>query len=578
MILTVLLWVVLAVVAFGLRRPWSPRRAAEAAIGGLVVGFVLAYFNAFPGSLRGVATLLALALLVAGVRVFRGMRPMATRPLHRALPAAGALLLVALLLTGLFPYTSWGASTVSEVVYDDLNANQIKGPAPALTNAADVRVVPWDLASQLVVRGYGQDASWLDTTPDLLQSHTYPDTVDGQFVWDHAPAPETAKWLLGGRVADKVLYVANDASNLTPEAVPGNLAVNVDGTFWQHRVARYAEDHGELRFVLQDVALQLDDAYHPYWIAYLATLDWRGQPHLAELLVVDAQTGAERDYAPQDAPAWVEMVYPESYVYQWAQYWGLHRMGFLYEWFNAQGLVQPDDVTVRYIRLENATYWLLPMRQLSSANLGGYILVNTRTGAATFYDRFAAQLVDYDTAYTQLQAIMASGEATKGAGSINLAVSEGYLYPVKMADGTVRDAYIFPLLEGLKVSRFAIIDAHDYNNKRVFADSIQDALAQFALFTAGSLANATGNATAVAMRVTDGLVESDHAIVALNGTYYRVLPSDLADGQRHDAVHEYDELALAVARAQRGEDVTAEVLVDAGRVVDFTLPGVTWGS
>ena len=67
---------------------------------------------------------------------------------------------------------------------------------------------------------------------------------------------------------------------------------------------------------------------------------------------------------------------------------------------------------------------------------------------------------------------MASGEASKGAGSIRLTVSEGYIYPIRMVDGSVRDAYVFPLLEGLKVSRFAVIDAHDYNNRRVFKDTI----------------------------------------------------------------------------------------------------------
>jgi hypothetical protein len=432
------------------------------------------------------------------------------------------------------------------------------------------------------VRGYGADASWLDTTPDLLQSHTYPDTVNGQFLWVHAPAPETAKWLFGGRTADKVVYVTNDATNLTPAVVPAPLDVNIDGTFWQHRVARYAEDAGELRYVLQDVTLQMDDSYHPYWIAYLSTLDWRGQPHLAKLLVVDAVNGTEQDVTPQDAPAkfpWIEQVYPESYVYQWAQYWGQHRQGFFYRWFNATGLVEPDDVTVRYIRVEGQTYWLLPMKQLSSANLGGYVLVNTKTGAATFYDRFDAQLVDYDTALYQLQQIMASGEASKGAGSISLSVSEGYIYPIKMADGSVRDAYIFPLLEGLKVSRFAIIDAHDYNNRRVFTDSIEDAVAQFSqLVTPGAVVtppNAT--ASAVPMTVTDGVVSSDHAIVALNGTLWRVTQDDLANGQRHEAQREWDELTLAIDRATRGENVTADVLIEGGKVVDFSLPGVTWG-
>lgn len=579
MLLTVLLWIVLAVVAFGLRSPWSPRRAATAAILGLALGLVFSYFNVYAGSLRGIALLLALALSVSGVRALRGVR-VSTRPLHRAMPSAGGAIIVLLVLSGLFPFTSWGAASVSEPLYTDLNANQVKTAAPALLEAKDVRVVPWDLASQLLVRGYGADASWLDTNPDALQAHTYPDTVNGQFLWVHAPAPETSKWLVGGRTTDKVVYVTNDASNLTPAVVPGKLAVNIDGTFWQHRVARYAQEKGELRYILQDVALQMDDSYHPFWIAYLSTLDWRGQPHLAKLLIVDAQTGAETDYTPQDAPAWVEQVYPESFVYEWAQYWGLHRQGFLYRWFNAQGLVEPDDVTVRYIRVENQTYWLLPMKQLSSSNLGGYILVNTRSGAATFYDRFDAQLVDYDTAYTQLQAIMASGEASKGAGSIRLTISEGYLYPVKMTDSTVRDAYIFPLLEGLKVSRFAIIDAHDYNNRRVFANSMQDALSQFSLLTTpGVISNRTlTNATATAMTLTDGVITGDHAIVTLNGSAYRVTQNDLTDGQRHEAQREYDELTLAIARTQRGQSVTIEVLIEGGRVVDITLPGVTWGA
>ncbi|MFA5862966.1 MAG: hypothetical protein WDA16_14840 [Candidatus Thermoplasmatota archaeon] len=578
MLLTVILWIVLAIVAFGLRSPWSPRRAVQAAIAGLALGLVFSYFNAYAGSIRGIAMLLALALIVSGVRALRGIQ-VSTQPLHRAMPGSGVAVITLLVLTGIFPFTSWGAQSVSEPLYNDLNANQVKTSAPALLAATDVRVVPWDLASQLLVRGYGADASWLDTTPMLLQAHTYPDTVNGQFLWVHAPAPETAKWLVGGRTADKVVYVANDATNLTPAVVAGKLAVNIDGTFWQHRVARYAQEAGELRYVLQDVTLQMDDSYHPHWIAYLATLDWRSQPHLVKLLIVDAQTGAEKDYSPEDAPAWVEQVYPESYVYDWAQYWGLHREGFLYRWFNAQGLVQPDDVTVRYIRVENQTYWLLPMKQLSSPNLGGYILVNTRTGAATFYDRFDAQLVDYDTAYTQLQAILASGEATKGAGSIRLTVSEGYIYPIKMTDGGVRDAYIFPLLEGLKVSRFAIIDAQDYNNRRVFASSMQDALSQFSLLTGGTGVTppTTTNATATPMVLTDGVVTGDHAIVTLNGTVYRVVQTNLADGQRHEAEHEYDELTLAISRAQRGESVTVDVLIDGGRVVDVTLPGVTWG-
>jgi hypothetical protein len=578
MLVTVLVWIVLFVIAFGLRTPWSPRRAVTAAIGGLAAGLVLSYFNAYVGSVRGLLTLLGFALIVSGARFMRRPFQQGSQPLHRLMPAVGVALVVLLVAAGLFPFTSWGAKSVREPVYADLNANQVTESAPSLALASDVRVVPWDLASKILQRGYGEDASWLDSDPYLLQSNTYPDTVRGEFLWVHAPAPETSKWLIGGRQADKVLYVKNDASNLTPSLVQGTLNVHVNALFWQHRLQRHAQENGELRYVLEDVALQLDDDYQPHWIAYLTRMDLRGQLHLEKLLIVNAHTGDEQMYDPKDAPAWVELVYPEQYVYEWARYWGQHREGFLYRWFNAARLVEPDDVTVRYIRVENQTYWLLPMKQLRAANLGGYILINTRTGAATFYDRFDEQLVDYDTAHTQLQAIMASGEATRGAGQIRLTISEGYLYPVKMADGNVRDAYIFPLLEGLKVSRIAMIDAQDYNNRRVFAATVGDALAEFSRLTGGNVVPVTNETLARTLQVLEGTADSQKALVNLNGTWYRVTVVDLGGGQRLEADREMDELSIAIARAARDENVTVEVLLSGGRIVDVRLPGVQWGA
>lgn len=576
MILTIAWFALLGFVAFGLRAPWDPRRGVGAALGGGLVGALAAYFNLYPGSIRGALVLLALALLLNGLVVGRPYRPGA-RPMWPQTPSVGAALMILVILMGLFPYTAWGADSVNEPVYQDLQANVELGDAPALTSAEDVRVVPWDLAGQLLQRGYAEDASYLSQDPTLLVRNTYPDTVRGEFLWVHAPAPQTAKWL-AGRLTDKVVYVHNDATDLTPSVVDGTLNVHLDGIWWHDRVARYAENAGEFRWILEDVALQLDDDEHPYWVAYLARLDLRNQPHMEKLLIVDAWTGEEQMVDVADAPEWLEMVYPERYVYQWAGYWGKHREGFLYRWFNADRLVVPDDVTVRYIRLEGETYWLLPMRQLNSAQLGGYILMHTRTGAATFYDRFDDALIDYDTALAQLQALMRSGEATKGAGAISLGISEGYLYPVQMADGTVRDAYVFPLLEGLKLSRFAVIDAKEYTTKRVFAPSIGDALTEFSALTGGRLPDGENVTGLVPMRVVDGTVSQGKAIVNLNGTLYRVTPSDLSIGQREEAEREFDELEYAIARANRGAEVTIEVRVQGGRVVDVRDPSVRWGT
>lgn len=576
MLLTAAYFALLGFIAFGLRAPFDARRALSATGGGLLLGLFAAFFNVYPGSIRGALMLLALAFLLNGLIIARPYRP-AARPLWPRLPYVGGIIIASLVATAIFPYTAWGADTVEEPTYAQLQTNVVAGDAPALTNAADVRVVPWDLASQLLRRGYAEDAAYLSADPLLLTRTTYPDTVQGEFLWVHAPAPETAKWLLGGRQADKVVYVHNDATNLTPSVVQGTLNVHIDGIWWQHRVQRFAENNAEFRWILEDVALQLDDDYHPYWIGYLARLDIRNQPHMERLLIVDAWTGEERLLTLDQAPEWLEIVYPERYVYTWSSYWGQHREGFIYRWFDANRLVTPDDVTVRYIRLENETYWLLPMRQLNSAQLGGYILIHTRTGETTFYERYDKALIDYDTALSQLQALMRSGEATKGAGAISLGISEGYLYPILMADGTVRDAYVFPLTEGLKLSRFAIIDARDYTTKRVFAPSIGDALAQFSKLTGSSVPLPGDVSVEQLLPVIDGAVSQGKAIVNLNQTLYRVTPSDLALGKRAEAEREFDELEYAIERANRGENVTLRVVIQGGRVVDVTDPSVTWG-
>ena len=586
MILTVLFGAVLGILAFGLTRPVDLRRLAGAAVGGAVLGFIAAYFNVYPGSIRAVLTLIAVALFVSGTRFAAqlGERTYGTsEPLVPRLPLVGGLIVAVLVLAALFPYTEAGAKSVDEPIYHDLNNHIVEGSAPALPSAAEVRVVPWDLASQLVVRGYGADASFLDTNPQLLMRHTYPDTVNGEFIWVHAPTPETAKWMFGGRVAEMVVYVKNNATDLEPRVLDGVLKVHPDGRFWQDRVQRYAETHGELRYTLQDMALQLDDDYHPYWVAYLSRIDLRSQPHLEKIVVIDAYSGEDALYSPADAPAWIEQVYPESYVYYWAQYWGAYREGIMYRWFDANKLVQPDDVTVRYIRLENQTFWLLPMRQLNAPQLGGYILVNTRSGDATFYSRYEDRLVDYETAYNQLQAIMASGEATGGQGQIRLAISEGYLYPIRMADNSTRDAYVFPLLEGLKVSNFAIIDAQEYQSRRVFAPTMERALAAFANRTTGGLGlpitpdrpDGTVNLT-----LDEGVLTDDGAALAnFNGTWYRITAEDLQGGNRREAQREFDELRIAIARADRAEGgVPMRVLFETGRIVDITLPDVSWGT
>ena len=488
--------------------------------------------------------------------------------------------LAVLIISSFMPYVA-PAALVKNPLYDSLTNNKVTGENNmTLEDPNEVRVVSWLLATQYLQRSYGDAAATLDSSDAGLFSYTDPAYVNDRFVWVNAPYYESWKWF-GGKKVPFFVYVVNDPANISSEST--GLTQKVDTELETHGTriswAKRLEQLGFARYAAQyeiaQVRFTIDDDDNPYWVLYLAQRDLMfNMLHLEKLLIVDAtkmDRNWEYDVEDPDIPEWLEVVYPDSYVYDWVWHWAEYRLGLGYRWFNKAHLYEPDDYAARFIVIQGTTYWQIPLVQKTSHVLGGYVWVNTRTGDATFFNREDRSLADKDTVEAQIQKYLSSG----ALGYQRLDIHEGYLYPLRLNDGTQREAYVFPLYAGLTVTKYAVVDAVDYTSTPYIEDDLGLALERYRTRGGGTGSDILEWA---AFTMMSGHTEGDEAVVSVsNSTVTNMtlvfITSDLQLGLLAAGDDEMREVRLAVAAWNRGEDVTIRLVLFETTVVDADWEG-----
>jgi len=495
-------------------------------------------------------------------------------PISRIIKAFLVLFIIILLiLSNITPYTG---NLDFNPTFEDLNEteNNIEDADTFLSHYSDVRVISWDLATQYLQRAYSDAASTLSTDQDVLTLNTDPDYVNGKFVWVNAPQYEFLKWT-GGKTVPFYVYVVNDPENMTKDGFDAvhrsndSFETHRDKISWGMRIDQILHNKYAGSYVNIQIRFTLDEENHPYWVVYL------GKRHILydvvdieKILIIDASDMDktwEFDIDDPDIPDWMEVVYPDNYLLDWAKLWGSWREGITYKWFNKRHLSFPDD-TPRFLILNGTSYWYLPMRQLDSQVLAGYILMNTRTGETVYHNREALSLADRFTATLQVRQYLSSGIQ----GFRQLTIQEGYLYPIQMNYGRVREAYIFPLYSGFTIQQYAMVDAEFYTQNPFFGTDLQTLISEYRSHTFDVDQNITHTWTNLTFE--SAYSDDEEGAFTANGTTYIVHREDLAGGAIADAENEWREFRLAVSDFERGEDVSIEVVVYNGEVLDVDYP------
>jgi len=446
-----------------------------------------------------------------------------------------------------------------------------------LTDYTDVRVISWDLATQYLQRAYSDAASTLSTDQIVLSLNTDPDYVEGKFVWVNAPQYETLKWM-GGKEMPFFVYVVNDLENMSKEGFDAvyrsneSFDVHREKVTWENRINQVLHDRYAGSLVTIQIRINLDDHLQPFWVVYL------GKRHilydvvdLEKILIIDAkdiENIQEYDIDDPNIPEWLEVVYPDNYLMDWAKLWGSWRDGILYKWFNKRHLSFPDD-TPRFLILNGTSYWYLPMRQLDSQVLAGYILMNTRTGETVYHNREERSLADQYTARLQVDTYLSSGIQ----GFRLLKIQEGYLYPINTDNGRVREAYIFPLYSGFTIQQYAIVDAEYYTQNPFFGTDLQSLLQEYRSHKFEADVNVTY--TWSSMELQSAYADDEEGAFTANGTTYVVDMNDLMGGALAEGENEWREYRLAVSDFDRGDNVTLDVVISANKIVDVDYQNAT---
>ena len=463
-------------------------------------------------------------------------------------------------------------------MFKDLNDSVDNTDAPVnyLTDPNEVRVISWYLATQYLERSYGDSASSLNANEWQMMDYTTPSLVNGEFVWINAPIFEAWKWT-GGKEVPFYVTVVNDPANMSNEGFDPiksseeGFSVHVSQISWENRIDQILFDEYALDLVKVQVRFDIDDEQNPYWIIYLGKRSIvKDVVTMEKILIINARDINDHtayDVEDPNIPAWLEIVYPDYYVEDWASLWGEWREGILYHSFTKTHLSFPSD-SARFIVLNGQTYWYVPMTQLSSDVLAGYILVDTRSGEAVYHNRETKSLANLYTAEEQVYAYLSSG----AEGFSQLRIDEGYLYPIMTDSGAVRDAYIFPLYSGFSIQKFAIVDAEEYTQTPVLETNLETALMKYNSRAWGDVqVNVTYDW--VEWQLENGYCEEEECVVTANSTTYVITEDDLADGDINSGANEWRELKLAVSEFERTGNVTIFVTANADRVNDVDYEG-----
>ena len=166
--------------------------------------------------------------------------------------------------------------------------------------------------------------------------------------------------------------------------------------YFGDEIKRHIYFNGYTTKGLTDFTFEVDDAGKPFWVVtkYDKKIGFTGDD-ASGVVVVDAQTGAIKEYSISNTPLWIDRIQPISFIEDQLNDWGDLVHGY-WNFSNADKLQITEGMTLVYGK-DNKSYWYTGLTSVGKDESSvGFVLVDTRTKQATFYKQsgateFAAQ-------------------------------------------------------------------------------------------------------------------------------------------------------------------------------------------
>lgn len=160
-----------------------------------------------------------------------------------------------------------------------------------------------------------------------------------------------------------------------------------NGAYFSHNLERHMRFNGYAGTILADFDMEINEQGLPF--APVTTMEnsiGMGTPVVTGVAVVDLQSGDIKQYTPENAPAFINMIQPADVIYDRINWWGDYIYGY-FHWTEKSGLTQACE-GMDVVQTPSGCYYYVGIRaQTDAVGTQGYMLIDTRTGKATYYRR-----------------------------------------------------------------------------------------------------------------------------------------------------------------------------------------------
>ena len=202
--------------------------------------------------------------------------------------------------------------------------------------------------------------------------------------------------------------------------------------------------------MFEEISFEIDDNGNPFWVLpyYDYTFGILGGKDITGVVLVDAVTGEDRNYAVKDVPSWIDRVYPAYLVLEQAHNWGTLINGYWNSVFTQKNVVVTTD-GYNYLAL-NDDVWLYTgiTSVVSDESNIGFILINMRTKECKKIDINGAE--EYSAMDSAEGMIQEKGYNATFPILINIESVPSYFISLKDNAGLVK-AYSFVSVENYQI-------------------------------------------------------------------------------------------------------------------------------
>ena len=199
------------------------------------------------------------------------------------------------------------------------------------------------------------------------------------------------KWFNNAESPGFVMVSATDINDAQLVLDKFPIRYGDEGFYGFDNIHRYLFSSGFADAIFGTPALELrDEDLKPFWIVPIlhSTIGVSGFD-VKSVVMIDASSGEFENYAPNDAPAWIDRIYPQNIFADQVDDWGAYVDGWLNATFIGDNVIRATPGTLFTYTSDGEGVWYTGVQSDGSSQEGtmGFLMGNSRTGEAVFYRR-----------------------------------------------------------------------------------------------------------------------------------------------------------------------------------------------